>query len=279
MALLLQTTKEKIYEKLKYYYDGYHFTKSLVDVYNPYSLNHVLSKGEFKDYWCRSGVPTLLSKTLMRNDFDVERLNGMKVPETELADLSMFNSNPLPLFYQTGYLTIKAYEERRQRYTLGYPNREVEASIMSNILKVYTHSGNERRGVVYDMEDALEEGNPQEFIKLLSSFLADIPNQLHKHVARYENYYHTIFYCLTTLMGLDVEAEYSTSEGFIDMLVKTADYIYIIELKVNGSAGDAMAQIENKHYASPFASDSRKLVKIGLGFSPETHNISSSLVS
>lgn len=278
LAQKFRTDREGIYTRLKFDYDGYHFSKSLIDVYNPYCINHVLGKKEFSDYWSRSGVPTILSKSLMRNDFDVEKLNGKKVPETDLSDLSMFNANPVSLCYQTGYLTLKAYDERRQRYTLGYPNREVEGAIMRNILKVYTHANDDRQGLVYDMEDALEEGKPQEFLKLLSSFLSDIPNQLHKYVARYENYYHTIFYCLTTLMGLDVEAEYSTSEGFIDMVVKTADYIYIIELKINGTAEDAMVQIENKHYAAPFASDPRKLVKIGLGFSSETHNISSSLI-
>lgn len=278
LAQKFKTDKEGIYTRLKFDYDGYHFSKSLIDVYNPYCINHVFGKKEFSDYWCRSGVPTILSKSLMQNDFDVEKLNGKKVPESELSDLSMFTVNPVPLCYQTGYLTIKAYDERRQRYTLGYPNREVEAAIMRNILKVYTYASDDRQGFVYDMEDALEEGRPQEFLKLLSSFLSDIPNQLHKYVARYENYYHTIFYCLTTLMGMDVEAEYSTSEGFIDMLVKTSDYIYIIELKINGKAEDAMAQIEERHYAAPFVSDPRKLIKIGLGFSTETHNISSSLI-
>ena len=278
LAHKFKTDKERIYTRLKFDYDGYHFSKSLMDVYNPYSINHVFSKKEFADYWCRTGVPTILSKSLMQNDFDVEKLNGKKVTQSELSDLSMFNASPVSLFYQTGYLTIKAYEERRRRYTLGYPNREVEAAIMHNILKVYTYASDDRQGFVYDMEDALEEGKPQEFIKLLSSFLSNIPNQLHKYVSRYENYYHNIFYCLTTLMGLDVEAEYSTSEGFIDMLVKTSDYIYIIELKINGNAEDAIAQIEEKHYAAPFTSDSRKLVKIGLGFSTETHNISSSII-
>ena len=269
---------EKAVQLLKFNYDGYHFSQDMIDIYNPYSLNNVLTDLVIRDYWCRSGIPTILSKSLMQNDFDVEKLNGKKVPESELSDLSMDKINPVPLFYQTGYLTLKAYERRRQRYTLGYPNREVEAAIMRNILKVYTHASDDRQGLVYDMEDALEEGNPREFINILSSFLSDIPSQLHKYVARYENYYHTIFYCLTKLMGLDVHAEYSTSEGFIDILIKTSDYIYIIELKVNGTAEDAMSQIEERHYAAPFAADSRQLVKIGIGFSTETHNVSSFLI-
>lgn len=278
LAGALKETKEEIYEKLKFNYDGYHFSSSLLDVYNPYSINHVFSKKEFEDYWCRSGVPTILSKSLLHNDFDVSKLNGMKVQTSALSDLSMYAMNPIPLFYQTGYLTLKAYDSKRRRYTLGYPNREVESGILNNILSLYLPSANDKEGFIYDMEDALEEGNAQEFIKILSSFLSDIPNQLHKYVAKYENYYHTIFYCLTKLMGLDVDAEYSTSEGFIDMLVKTSGFIYIIELKINGTAEDAMAQIEERHYAAPFASDSRKLVKIGLGFFTETHNISSFLI-
>ena len=278
LARKYNLTNNEIYQKVKDEYDGYHFSSCMLDVYNPFSINHLFAKEKFEDYWCRSGVPTILSKSLMHNDFDVEKLNGKKVPESELSDLSMFNPNPVPLFYQTGYLTIKGYEERRKRYTLGYPNREIEAAIMRNILKVYTHANDDRQGKVYDMEDALEGGKPREFITLLSSFLSDIPTQLHKYVAKYENYYHTIFYCLTTLIGLDVEAEYSTAEGFIDILIKTAGYIYIIELKVNGSAEDAIAQIEERHYAAPFASDPRNLVKIGIGFSPVTHNIDSYLI-
>ena len=214
----------------------------------------------------------------MENDYDVEKLNGKKVTESALIELSMFNVDPIPLFYQSGYLTIKAYEERRSRYTLGYPNREVEAAILSNILKVYTHTNDDRQASIYDMEDALEEGNPKEFIRLLSAFLADIPNQLHKYVDRYENYYHTIFYCLTKLIGLDVSAEYSTSEGFIDILIKTEKYTYIIELKLNGTAEEAVMQIEEKDYAAPFVADLRHLYKIGIGFSKKTHSISSSVI-
>lgn len=271
-------TLDEAYELLKFNYDGYHFNYSMLDIYNPFSINYALYKQEISDYWCKSGVPTILSKTLLENDFDVEKLNGKKVTQSSLIDLSVYAVDPIPLFYQTGYLTIKGYEERRQRYTLGYPNREVEAGILSNILKVYTHAKDDHRALVFDMEDALEDGNPKEFIKILTAFLSSIPNQLHKFVDKYENFYHTIFYCLTMLIGLDVKAEYSTSEGFIDIVIKTAEYIYVIELKVNGSAEDAMHQMEEMNYAAPFASDRRKLIKIGIGFSKETHNIKSYII-
>lgn len=278
LASHMKMTQEKIYDLLRFNYDGYHFSPKLLDIYNPYSINNAMADLAFKDFWCKSGVPTILSKSLLKNDFNVESLNGKKVSESDLSDLSMFTDNPVPLFYQTGYLTIKSFEENRRRYTLGYPNREVESSILGNILKVYLNAKDDRQGFVFDMEDALEAGDVKQFIKLMSSFLADIPSQLHKYVDKYENYYHTIFYCLTRLIGLDVEAEYSTSDGFIDMLIKTKKYIYIIELKINGTAADAMAQIETKRYDAPFESDIRKLIKIGLGFSKERNNIESYLV-
>lgn len=134
LAQKLNGSEEETYQKVKDEYDGYHFTSSMLDVYNPFSINHLFANEKFDDYWCQSGVPTILSKSLMRNDFDVEKLNGKKVPESEISNLSMFNANPVPLFYQTGYLTIKDFEERRRRYTLGYPNREVETAIMRRSL-------------------------------------------------------------------------------------------------------------------------------------------------
>lgn len=269
---------EDAYNLLRFNYDGYHFSESLLDIYNPFSINHALNKQKIDDYWCKSGEPTILSKSLMENDFDVEKLNGKKVSQSSLTDLSIHNMNPVPLFYQTGYLTIKAYESRRQRYTLGYPNREVEAGILRNILKVYTHSAGDRQALIFDMEDAFEEGVPEKALKILSSFLSSIPTQLHKYVDKYENYYHSIFYCLVKLIGLDVQAEYSTSEGFIDILIKTEDYIYVIELKVNGTAEDAIKQIDEKQYAAPFASDKRRIYKIGIGFSIVSHSIESYII-
>lgn len=269
---------EEAFELLKFNYDGYHFSRSMTDIYNPFSINYAMHYSRIEDYWCQSGVPTILSKAILKNDIDISELNGKKVDKSGLTDLSVNALNPVPLFYQTGYLTLKGYEPRRQRFVIGYPNREVESSILNNVLDLYLPSPRDKKGLVYSMVDALEDGDARRFIDLMTSFLGDIPNRLHQYVSRYENYYHTIFYCLTTLIGLDAEAEYSTSEGFIDMLVKTADYIYIIELKVNGTAEDAIRQINEKHYTAPFVSDSRQIVKIGLGFSPQTHNIISSII-
>ena len=128
------------------------------------------------------------------------------------------------------------------------------------------------------MKRSLKNGEPELFIKLFSSFLAQIPLKLRTFVAQYENYYHTIFYCIITLLGLDIDAEYATSEGYVDILIKTTEYIYVIELKINGTAEDAIQQIEKRHYCRPFESDPRRMYKIGLGFSKQTNTIESSII-
>lgn len=263
---------------LKHNYDGYHFSNSLLDVYNPFSINYAFERLEINDYWCQSGMPTLLSNILKDLDFDLESLNGKEVSEATLMNLSIFKADPIPLFYQTGYLTLKAYSREDKLFTIGYPNREVEKGLFDNILSVYVPGSNDVAVIITQMKRSLRNGHPENFIKILSSFLSDIPSQLHKYVDKYENYYHTIFYCIVKLIGIDIDAEYSTSEGFIDILIKTENYIYVIELKVNGTAKDAIRQIEEKHYVSPFESDSRKIYRIGIGFSNKTHTIDSSII-
>ena len=190
----------------------------------------------------------------------------------------MSKMEPVPLFYQTGSLTLKSYEPEDMVFTLGYPNREVERGILRNILDVYAPGNGGLSSNISKMKKSLREGNPKDFIAVLESFLSGIPAKLHTHVSKYENYYHTIFYCIIQLIGLDIQAEYSTSQGYIDILIKTDKYIYIIELKINGAAEDAIKQIDEKDYTSPFKSDSRKLFKIGIGFSKKTHSIDSSII-
>lgn len=269
-------TVDEAYGQLKFFYDGYHFTRSMLDIYNPFSLNLALSNKEIDDYWCKSGAPTVFIKHLRERDFDLESLNGKSVTEGELSNLSMYGADPVPLFFQTGYLTLKSYDKEDGLFTIGYPNREVERGILRNILQVYTPVY-EGSLAVY-LRRSLKEGDPERFIALLKEFLAGIPADLHTHVGKYENYYHTVIYSLLKLVGIDVAAEYSTCKGYMDLLLKTKDYIYIIELKINGTAEDAIRQINEKEYAAPFASDPRRLYKIGIGFSKDTRNITSYII-
>lgn len=270
--------KEDVYNQLKFYYDGYHFTESLLDVYNPYSLNRALKYRKIQDYWSESGTPTLFLKLLMNKDYDLDRLQGAVVSPSELSDLDSYTSDPIALFFQTGYLTLKQYDEENQVFTLGYPNREVESGILRNILKTYNPEDNRLSRILLDMKKWLNKGDPEEFINCLKTYFASIPPDLKERVARYENYYHTIIYCLLTLLGLETKAEYGTAAGYIDLTIHTSDYIYVIELKLNGSASDAMAQIERKNYCAPFALDSRRVIRVAMGFSKEAQNITDYII-
>ena len=266
------------YDMLKHSYDGYHFSRKLLDIYNPYSVLNALDRSEIKSYWNSSGIPTLLTKMLRDTDYRLEGLDGSQVSEETLDNLSVYQKNPVSLFFQTGYLTIKAYDRDLKMYTLGYPNREVERGILSNILGLYMPEGEDANTTARKLRECLRKGDPERFVAELKAYLSGIPSKLRAKAGKYENYYHTVFYCILSLIGLDIDVEYNTSEGFIDAVVKTRDYIYVIELKLNGTAEDAMRQIEEKHYASPFATDVRRLYRLGIGFSKATGTVDSSLV-
>ena len=274
----LEVKDEEAFRMLKYYYDGYHFTENLTDVYNPYSLNYALAKCKIKEYWCESGTPALFTKMLMKMDFDIERLVGVTVKEKVLSNLSAFAKNPIPLFFQSGYLTLKSYDPESQMFTLGYPNREVESGIMSDILQTYNPTVDEGSEVLERMKESLLVGNPEAFVGAIRVYLSQIPGPLKKRVARYENYYHTVIYCLLSLLGLETRAEFATADGYIDLLIKTQKFIYVIELKLNGTARDAMDQIKSKRYTDPFKLETKKLCMIAIGFSKETKNISDYII-
>lgn len=269
---------ETAYSVLKEWYDGYHFSKSMTDIYNPYSLMNALASHEISDYWYRTGIPTILIRSLKEHSVDISTLNEAKASVDMLDNISALNINLLALFYQTGYLTIKDYDRNTRLYTLGYPNKEVESGLMDSILNAFGHI-NDSKVLVSNLRRHLENGRAEDFVLILKTFLAKIPYDLHKNVERYENYYHTIFYVLMRLIGIDAEAEYHTSEGSIDIVIKTDRYIYIIELKINGDASDAMKQIEDKSYGTPFTADHRTLIRLGIGFAQRTHTIDSYIIA
>lgn len=271
-------SEEEAYGQLKFFYDGYHFTKSMLDVYNPFSLNRALKYREIKDYWCESGTPTVFLKMLMGMDYDLERLKGAIVTESELSNLGAFTRNPVPLFFQTGYLTLKSYDKEDQVFTLGYPNREVEIGILRNILQVYNPDDTDTSRMIIQMKRSLKAGKPEEFVECLKTYFADIPTDLKKKVAQYERYYQTVIYCLLSLLGLETRAEYGVAGGYIDLLVQTPGFIYVIELKINGTAEEAMQQIERKNYCAAFKLDSRRLFRVAIGFSKEEQNIENCII-
>lgn len=258
---------------LKKNYDGYHFTSKCPDIYNPFSLFNAFEKGEFGSYWFATGTPTFLVKALRNSGAYLPDILNSEVDTTQLSDIDSYSTSSISLLFQTGYLTIKKYDPEYDSYLLGMPNREVANGFFKDLLPIYMddHDRNSL-SVVRDFCRKVNSGDADGFISALQAFLADIPYHLSKN--KPEIYFENNLYIIFKLMGFTVQTEYATSSGRIDILVTTKKFIYVIELKLNGTAEDAIRQIEEKDYAIPFSCNSQTIFRIGISFSPKTRNIS-----
>ena len=266
------TTKEDILSQLKAMYDGYHFSKNTdVDIYNPFSLLNSLTRKEFENYWFQTGTPTFLIKLLKENDYDLKDLSEGNITAKDLTSKESMLSAPVALFYQSGYLTIKDYDKELQEYTLGYPNKEVEQSFLEFLLPRYVHTIDDKSASYLSkfIKD-LRAGRIEDFLEKMKVFFAGIPYDIIKDT---ENYYQTILFLICRLVGFYSQAEYRTSRGRMDMVIKTKDYIYVFEFKFDKSAKEALEQIDSKDYPLAFQQDERKLYKVGVNFSSQTKNI------
>ena len=262
---------ENAFNLLKQNYDGYRFAKYGSPIYNPWSVLNCLSKRDIQNYWSLTGKPTIIAEVLKNTDADLEKTLNSRVPFRKLAGLDLQNADPTALLYQTGYLTIKHYESSTDTVTLGVPNKEVKESLFDELLPFYVKvKRGQSSGVVFDIIDDLREGLPEKMLKDLDIFLSGIPYDMKIDD---ENNLHNAIYILLTLIGVETETEVHTSDGRIDLVVKTSRFIYIIELKFDKTAQEAMDQIEEKQYALPYANDPRRLFKIGLNFSTASRHL------
>lgn len=258
---------EEACARLKKRYDGYHFVEYGTGVYNPFSLLSTFRANKFGSFWFETGTPTFLVQLLQRENFYLPDLTQQQVSADMLNSIDAMDRNPIPVIYQSGYLTIKDYDEEFKVYTLGFPNEEVEEGFANYLLPYYAHTGSEGAPMyVRNFVLALRNGKPEEFMKRMQVLFADTD---YKIVGNAELYFQNAFYIVTKLLGFYTEVERTISDGRIDMIVKTKDYIYIFEFKYDQSADTALQQIEDKGYAKPFAPDGRKIVKIGVNFSRE----------
>ena len=258
---------EETCARLKKRYDGYHFVEYGTGVYNPFSLLSTFRASKFGSYWFETGTPTFLVQLLQRENFYLPDLTQQQVSADMLNCIDAMDRNPIPVIYQSGYLTIKDYDEEFKVYTLGFPNEEVEEGFANYLLPYYAHTGSEGAPMyVRNFVLALRNGKPEQFMKRMQVLFADTD---YKIVGNAELYFQNAFYIVTKLLGFYTEVERTISDGRIDMIVKTKDYIYIFEFKYDQSADTALQQIEDKGYAKPFATDGRKIVKIGVNFSRE----------
>lgn len=261
------TTKEEAYETLKLNFDGYHFCANSPGIYNPFSLLKTLAFRVYRDYWFETGTPTFLIHQLQKTNYRLDDITTEEVAPEMLNSIEIMDVNPLPLLFQSGYLTIKEYSRRFDTYTLGFPNREVEVGFTRFLSSYYVprHSGTSAFSVSQFVRD-LDCGAADSFMRRLESLFADGNYQV---VGDQEIYFQNTLSVFLKMLGFYVDVERHTSDGRMDVVVQTHDYIYIFELKVNKDADTALKQIEEKGYAAPFAADTRKLYKIGVNFNTE----------
>lgn len=270
----LATTQDMTYQKacqeLKACYDGYHFVENTEGIYNPFSLLNTFKYKKFGNYWFETGTPTYLVELLKNNHYDLERM-AHEETDADVLNSIYGDEEPIPVIFQSGYLTIKEYDKEFGLYRLGFPNREVEEGFIKFLIPFYTRfSKIEAPFEIQKFVREIRSGQPEAFLKRLQTFFADTPYEL---ASELERHYQNVLFIVFKLVGFYTQAEYHTSEGRIDLVVKTTDYIYVMEFKLEGTAEEAIAQIEEKHYARPFETDSRKLFKIGINFSNKTRNI------
>lgn len=253
--------------RLKRRYDGYHFRQHGTDIYNTFSLLNTFATGEFGSYWFETGTPTFLVRLLQHDKFRLPDLTEEQVTSDFLNSVDSIGESPIPVIYQSGYLTIKDYDEEFKTYTLGYPNEEVEEGFTNYLLPFYTHvDGKPSSMFIGNFVRELRQGKLAEFMKRMSSLFADTDYRV---VGDSELYFQNAFYLVTKLLGFYVDVERTISDGRIDMVAKTPDYIYIFEFKYDKDADTALRQIDENGYAAPYASDRRKLYKVGVNFSRE----------
>jgi len=259
--------------RLKYWYDGYLFSENGDGVFNPYSVLKALRWKKFDSYWFATGTPSFLIETVEDTDFDIRRMvDGIKAVKSDFMSYKANLDEPVPLFYQSGYLTIKKYDPELEEYTLSFPNREVKGGFINSILPIYT--GKESDDTTFNYKrfvSDIKSGNVVGFIEKLKSLLASVPYPEGNldTAAVYERTYHTAIYLIFILCGMDLRSEVHMSTGRIDAVLETEDTVYLFEFKTdrNDTAENALQQIDDKNYDLPYQQSGKDIKKIGILFS------------
>ena len=269
-------TKEECLSELKRMYDGYHFSINSPDIYNPFSLLHAFDEEKLGSYWFASGTPTFLIKKLDDINFDPRKfIENVKISESEITDYRPNNPDPVPLFYQTGYLTIKSWNERQISYRLGFPNDEVKYGFLNALAPTYLKVQDKSAPFNIDLlDDAVEEGDTDGIRDWFTALFSLLPYPTNGDLESVtEQNFQNVIYITLIVLGKYCRTEVHSSKGRADCIVECPDYVYVFEFKRDGSAKDALEQIGEQGYAKPYAADKRKLFKIGVNFSSTERNI------
>ena len=269
-----EMTYDEALSELQHHYDGYHFSGRGEDVYNPYSLFNTLASNEFDDYWFSTGTPTFLIELLQEKHLDMLELDDITATADRFDTPTETINDPVPVLYQSGYLTIKAYNHRGKIFKLGFPNTEVKTGFSNSLFRYYAPDSLGEKDALYAAyyKCLVEHDGMEAFIPHLQTFYKKFPYTL---VNNNERHYQAVFYTCLLMLGADVRAEVPTADGRIDMLLFTKKSIYVFELKYGQSADVAMLQINLKDYAAAFAEDGRKVYEVGIIFSANRRSIES----
>ena len=276
MAGEYKCSYDEMLDMLKSQYDGYHFSDRMTDVYNPFSLLNAFDAGRIYDYWFKSGTPTYLVRLLSHSDENMNEITGKFYSPEEFIDYKASVEQPLPMIYQSGYLTIKEFDMEDGTFLLDFPNNEVKRGFLTIVASSYWGDRVETASWIRKAASQLKKGELDDFRTGMTSFLASIPYTMRRkeNERERERYFHYTFYLIMRLLSVyTVYTEKVQSHGRVDCIVETPDYVYVFEFKLDGTADEAMRQIEEKGYAREYEYDSRKLYKIGAVFSSETGTI------
>ena len=270
LAERLGTTKEDVLQQLKAYYDGYHFAWPSPDVYNPFSLMAAFSKGKIESYWFGSGTPTYLIEMLNKYQVIPQAISGRKCEASDFDAPTERMTDITPLFYQSGYLTIKNYSSFSRLYLLDIPNKEVRIGLMKSLLANYVRRPMEVNTLVGEMAECIHFGDMGGALRLMQTVLSTVP---YCENTRYEGHYQQMLYLIFTLLGSFADVEVRTPQGRVDVVMRTHDTLYIIEVKLDKDADAAMRQIDLKQYPERFALCGLPIVKVGINFDSERHTL------
>ena len=267
----LNVQREACIEKLRKSYDGYHFEENSNGLYNPFSLLNTFYNMKFGSYWFETGTPTYLVNLLQQYDYNLDLMSKAEVSADVLNSVEPNSQNPIPVIYQSGYLTIKGYDSEFGDYKLGFPNEEVEEGFVKYLAPFYLSKTHNRSAFdVRSFVSDVRSGKAEQFCVRLKSLFSDTPYELVKDL---ENHYQNIVWVVFKMLGFYSQAEYHTSNGRIDLVISTPDYRYVMEFKLDGTAEEAMEQIKSKNYSLPFALDNKHTYLIGMNFDSATRNI------
>ena len=277
MSEVYGCSPEEMFQKIKLRYDGYHFASVSDDIYNPYSLLNALGDQQLDNYWFASGTPTFLIRQLQYFKTDIMSLDKLEVPSSAFDQPTENMKDALPLLYQSGYLTIKDYDRESEAYTLSIPNQEVRIGYTKGLLPAYTglNDSDVQMGFALKFWRALKQQDVDLAMREMQAYMAGIPyvegfKQKLAEAATAEGFYEYTLYLIFSMLNVYVRTQVKVAGGRVDMVVWMPDAVYVFELKVSGTAEQAMEQIDSHGYAIPYQADSCKVVKIGVKFNPDT---------